>query len=30
MDNEIKTWLFDIKQSIREIDGYYEDKPNRL
>ncbi|NOQ26465.1 MAG: DUF86 domain-containing protein [Bacteroidales bacterium] len=27
MDNEIKTWLYDILQSINEIDSYYEDKP---
>ncbi len=27
MDNEIKTWLFDILQSIKEIESYYEDKP---
>ncbi|HEY5593197.1 MAG TPA: HepT-like ribonuclease domain-containing protein [Paludibacter sp.] len=27
MDNEIKTWLFDILQSIDEIDSYYTDKP---
>jgi uncharacterized protein with HEPN domain len=27
MDNEIKTWLYDILQSIGEIDSYYEDKP---
>jgi uncharacterized protein with HEPN domain len=27
MDNEIKTWLFDILQSIKEIDSYYTDKP---
>ena len=27
MDNEIKTWLFDILQSINEIDSYYESKP---
>jgi uncharacterized protein with HEPN domain len=29
MDNEIKTWLFDILQSIREIDSYYDDKPKK-
>jgi uncharacterized protein with HEPN domain/predicted nucleotidyltransferase len=29
MDNEIKTWLYDVLQSIREIDSYYEDKPKR-
>jgi len=27
MDNEIKTWLYDILQSITEIDSYYESKP---
>jgi len=27
MDNEIKTWLFDILQSINEIESYYENKP---
>lgn len=27
MDSEIKTWLYDILQSINEIDSYYEDKP---
>jgi len=27
MDNEIKTWLYDIFQSIIEIDSYYENKP---
>ncbi len=27
MDNEIKTWLFDILQSINEIDSFYENKP---
>lgn len=26
MDNEIKTWLYDIVQSINEIDSYYENK----
>ena len=25
MDNEIKTWLFDIIQSINEIESYFED-----
>ena len=29
MDNEIKTWLYDILQSIREIDSYYDNKPKR-
>ncbi|MFA6402879.1 MAG: HepT-like ribonuclease domain-containing protein [Salinivirgaceae bacterium] len=27
MDIEIKTWLFDILQSINEIDSFYENKP---
>ncbi len=27
MDNEIKTWLYDILQSVNEIDSYYENKP---
>lgn len=27
MDNDIKTWLYDILQSIIEIDSYYDDKP---
>jgi uncharacterized protein with HEPN domain len=27
MDNEIKTWLFDIIQSIEEIESYFADKP---
>jgi len=26
MDNKIKTWLYDIIQSIEEIEGFY-DKP---
>jgi uncharacterized protein with HEPN domain len=26
MDNDIKTWLYDIFQSINEIDGYYDNK----
>lgn len=26
MDNEIKTWLYDILQSIAEIDSYFEGK----
>jgi len=29
MDNEIKTWLYDVLQSIREIDSYYDNKPKR-
>jgi uncharacterized protein with HEPN domain len=27
MDNDIKTWLYDIIQSINEIDSYFMDKP---
>jgi uncharacterized protein with HEPN domain len=27
MDNEIKTWLYDILQSISEIESYYENRP---
>ena len=27
MDKEIKTWLYDILQSINEIESYYENKP---
>ena len=27
MDNEIKTYLFDILQSINEIDSYFENQP---
>lgn len=27
MDNDIKTWLYDILQSINEIDSYYDSKP---
>jgi len=27
MDNEIKTWLFDIIQAIREIDNFFETSP---
>jgi uncharacterized protein with HEPN domain len=30
MDNEIKTWLYDILQSINEIDIYYTDKPRKF
>jgi len=26
MDNEIKTWLYDILQSITEIESYFEQK----
>ena len=27
MNNDIKTWLYDILQSINEIDSYYENRP---
>lgn len=27
MANDIKTWLYDILQSINEIDGYFDNKP---
>lgn len=27
MNPEIKTWLFDILQSIEEIESYYSDRP---
>ena len=27
MDNDIKTWLYDILQSIKEIESYYSDRP---
>lgn len=30
MDNEIKTWLFDILQSINEVESYYSDRPRRF
>jgi len=30
MDNEIKTWLYDILQSINEIESYYVDKPRKF
>lgn len=30
MDSEIQTWLYDILQSIEEIDSYFEDKPKRF
>ena len=29
MDSEIKTWLYDILQSIIEIESYFEDKPKK-
>jgi len=30
MDSEIKTWLYDILQSIKEIESYFEDRPKIL
>ena len=30
MDNEIKTWLFDILQSIAEIESYFEGRPKKF
>lgn len=27
MDNEIRAWLYDVLQSINEIDSYYDKKP---
>ena len=30
MDNEIKTWLYDILQSIIEIEGYFESIPRKF
>lgn len=27
MNNDIKTWLYDILQSIKEIDSYYDNMP---
>ncbi len=30
MDSEIKTWLYDILQSIREIESYFEDRPKKF
>jgi hypothetical protein len=29
MDNEITTWLYDVLQSIREIESYFDNKPKR-
>jgi uncharacterized protein with HEPN domain len=29
MDNDIKTWLYDILQSIKEIDSFYDKKPKK-
>ncbi len=30
MDNDIKAWLYDILQSINEIDSYYDINPRIL
>jgi uncharacterized protein with HEPN domain len=30
MDTEIKTWLYDILQSIKEIESYFDDKPRKF
>jgi uncharacterized protein with HEPN domain len=30
MDSEIKTWLYDILQSVNEIEGYFEDRPRKF
>ena len=30
MDSEIKTWLYDILQSIIEIESYFEDLPKKF
>ena len=30
MDSDIKTWLYDILQSIYEIESYFEGKPKRF
>jgi len=30
MDSEIKTWLYDILQSINEIESYFEDRPKKF
>lgn len=27
MDNDIKTWLYDILQSMDEVDSYYDSRP---
>ena len=27
MDNDIKTWLYDLLNSINEIESYYTDAP---
>jgi uncharacterized protein with HEPN domain len=30
MDNNIKTWLYDILQSIKEVESYYSDRPKKF
>ena len=30
MDNNIKTWLFDILNAINEIDGFFIDRPKEF
>lgn len=30
MDNDIKTWLYDILQSIEEIESYFEEQPESI
>ena len=30
MDTELKTWLYDILQSIKEIENYFEDRPKKF
>lgn len=30
MDSDIKTWLFDILQSIKEIESYFDDTPKKF
>ncbi len=30
MDSEIKTWLYDILQSIYEVESYFENKPQKF
>ena len=30
MDNEIKTWLYDILNAIMEIEGFFSDRPKEF
>lgn len=30
MDSDVKTWLYDILQSVSEIESYFDDKPKRF